>query len=60
MIIPQIRIARSLKKIVLGCPYLVHFVVLFGVTMYICVQYILFPIYNLSIHKMKDISLKCV
>jgi hypothetical protein len=42
MTIPQIRIARSLKKIILGCRYLVHFVVLFGITAYIYVQYIFF------------------
>jgi hypothetical protein len=54
MTISWIRIARPLEKIVLGCRYLGHFAVLFGITMCICDAYF-FPIYNLSIHKMKDI-----
>jgi hypothetical protein len=51
------------KKIVLGCRYVVHFVVLFGITMYICVQYIFLQsiiwiytkwrIYQLNVYNIK-------
>jgi hypothetical protein len=63
MTIPQICIARLRKKIVLGCRYVVHFVVLFGITMYICVHYIFLQsiiwiytkwrIYQLNVYNIK-------
>jgi hypothetical protein len=54
---------HSQQKIVLGCRYVVHLVVLFGITMYICVQYIFLQsiiwvytkwrIYQLNVYNIK-------